>query len=743
MSSRAMGKRPCRLLLALFGASAAGVAAAENKPPNFLLLFPDQWRWDWAGFDKDSAELQMPTLQGIASHGTRYTYAYSPSPWCVPARACLASARQYGNAQDHAPVVVNGQDFPPDFPTWYKALESAGYHTMTTGKDDLTQSIAGTGRDGSRHAAELGFESHFLMQDKFATYPFKEPWDQFGAAMQAITPFGRNESGAKDLCSCNKWCYGVIAGPGACCHEVSGGGWNCPGADQVGQNQHLYVDDFVTAKGEALLDIRPKDKPWVLHVSFPGPHPPFIITEGMNESIKTRPFPVSYDNDQVSAEEQLNIRRSYASEIENIDKLFKRLLDKVEATGEMENTYVIVMSDHGEMLGDHNLFGKKVPWEASVHVPLIVKGPGVAAGRVEDTPVSTVSAIRFILDQAGAEMPHTVYKATLAKGAEESVEDLPIFSGLSTKDIDFRVVVKKLNDTHTMKVVCCPRGCPEGNSRIPSEAPDPQLMAFNIKADPQETTNLNGTKEAWDLAGHFEQHYVEVCMQDAAKLHLLEHKSKDPKLLIGQKVFLTSHRGEQLKDKHGQLGMSMNEDASEKWTMTDAGDGKVFLTSHRGQQLKDREGSAQPTGSKDELEKWTLEKADGGKVFITGQRGEKLQDFNGSPKVTPSADASELWTITRALADPVEVSGKFSLHSGPVAAGGTQRWAPDGVSALLGAAGAAVAGLAVISFTRLRFRGIGAAGAGTSASDGQAEESLFLAAGKPGEQLRLSSVDEA
>jgi len=105
-----------------------------------------------------------------------------------------------------------------------------------------------------------------------------------------------------------------------------------------------------------------KECSFFLHVSFPGPHPPFLVTAGMRAAMKdNRTWPDALDNPEhvtpgglcTSSGEpsETRDRCNYAAEIENLDALFKRNLDEVEAQGEMHRTIVFVSSDHGEMLG--------------------------------------------------------------------------------------------------------------------------------------------------------------------------------------------------------------------------------------------------------------------------------------------------------------------------------------------------------------------------------------------------------
>ena len=116
-------------------------------------------------------------------------------------------------------------------------------------------------------------------------------------------------------------------------------------------------------------------------VNFTGPHNPLDVTAGMLAGWEGEgegaDFPPPVGNDQVDRATHGRIRRNYAAMLENIDRHIGRFLAVVAARGEMERTLVVYASDHGEMLGDHNLWGKSVPYQPSVGIPLVAAGPGV------------------------------------------------------------------------------------------------------------------------------------------------------------------------------------------------------------------------------------------------------------------------------------------------------------------------------------------------------------------------------
>lgn len=504
-----------RLSMVFFGNSAAS--------PNFLLLFPDEWRWDWAGFDEPA--LRMPTLTALAKKGTRFTHAYVPSPVCDPSRACLASAKEY----DETGVPDNGFDFPITETTWYTLLrDQGGYHTMTTGKDDLSKAT-GINLDGSFHAADLGFSDWIRTTDKDREVKFTTATSPYSSALANVTVTARTGDNVSALTAEYR-----CLNKGKCCEYVGdrpNGYDDCYVPDFIGDRDDLYLDNWVGSAAETLLERKPSGKPWLLHVSFPGPHPPFIITESMNKSIAGRSFPNAADNSVLSDSVQSDIRKQYAAEVENLDTIFGKILAKVKALGELDNTVVVVASDHGDELGDHKLFGKEMPWEGSMHVPLIVSGPGVAKNNVVDSPVATLDIPGTFMALAGV-TPATNMSATSLmplmseSGLATSQYRSHVSSGLDGNFGHFRAVIQKFNSTHTLKLVCCDTpssssshrklsGCPSGPSNIPAVSTSMQALLFNVKADSTDMAELLaqnvGKDEALAMAKLLPEAWVQKC----------------------------------------------------------------------------------------------------------------------------------------------------------------------------------------------------------------------------------------
>ena len=138
-------------------------ATPAASRPNVLLLMPDQWRWDWDGRPHPHAvppTLKLPHIQRLRDSGTTFPWGASvPAVVCAPSRSCMASLREY----DRAGVATNSaNDYDVSIPTYFSALQDVGYHTMTTGKDDLTK------------ASQLGYRKGHNTRNTSATYHAKE-----------------------------------------------------------------------------------------------------------------------------------------------------------------------------------------------------------------------------------------------------------------------------------------------------------------------------------------------------------------------------------------------------------------------------------------------------------------------------------------------------------------------------------------------------------------------------------------
>ena len=91
-----------------------------------------------------------------------------------------------------------------------------------------------------------------------------------------------------------------------------------------------------------------------------------------------------------------------------IDHNEGRILDELEANGLAQDTIVLFVSDHGDHPGDHGLYGKDLPYDAALRIPLIWRGKGIAAGQQRHEVASTLEIALTLLELAYIELPEGI-----------------------------------------------------------------------------------------------------------------------------------------------------------------------------------------------------------------------------------------------------------------------------------------------------------------------------------------------
>jgi arylsulfatase A-like enzyme len=134
---------------------------------------------------------------------------------------------------------------------------------------------------------------------------------------------------------------------------------------------------------------------------------------------------------------------------------------------------VCMSSDHGELLGDHNDFGKSKPWQGAIGVPLICAGPGLAVGRSVGRPVGTVDLAATFMDYAGAAPAPGMTAVSMRPmldagnmGRREAQVHAAYKPYIKSGLLNFRLVVQQMSDGKSYKLVCCKGACPGPPSTI-------------------------------------------------------------------------------------------------------------------------------------------------------------------------------------------------------------------------------------------------------------------------------------
>lgn len=307
---------------------------------NVLFILADQHN---AGFTGCYGGItRTPNLDGLALEGTVFERAYTPSPMCAPARACLFSGRY---------VHENGcwdNCFPYDgekYPGWGHYFREKGVHLATIGKLDFMA--------GKDHGVDTVYEP-----DNRTSYDvvslFRKPPLLLRPKYHMV----------------NNW-------------------------DVSLRETEEHLEQNITDEAKRWFrEEMPKDRPWILNVNFSKPHSPWHPLpekyEYYREQIELSPKyrqpecelnPVDREQSRhtcgfILDEEHLkDCHAAYHAIVEEHDENVGAVIQALRETGQYDNTLIIYSADHGEMLRAHGAWEKSTMYEDSIRVPMIVKLP--------------------------------------------------------------------------------------------------------------------------------------------------------------------------------------------------------------------------------------------------------------------------------------------------------------------------------------------------------------------------------
>ncbi|MFZ0486389.1 MAG: choline-sulfatase [Arenicellales bacterium] len=350
---------------------------STTRRPNILVLMADQLTGTL--FPDGPVEfLHAPNLRRLAERSARFANCYTPSPLCVPGRGAFMT----GQLPSRNRIYDNAAEFAASLPTYAHYLRRAGYFTALSGK------------------------MHFVGPDQLHGFEKRLTTDVYPADF-GWTPDYRKPGERIDW-----WYHNLGSVTGAGVAEIT--------------NQ-LEFDDEVAFHGQAeLLRLaRGNDpRPWCLTVSFTHPHDPYVARRrfwdlysscgALKPEVEAMPFedqdPHSqrlylandYKNFEITEEHIRDARRGYFANVSYVDENIGHILQTLENSGMAENTLVVFVADHGDMLGERGLWFKMSFFEGSARIPLMISGPNVSPALLRD-PVSSLDIPSTLADLAGVD----------------------------------------------------------------------------------------------------------------------------------------------------------------------------------------------------------------------------------------------------------------------------------------------------------------------------------------------------
>jgi len=347
------------------------LASAEEKRPNILfILVDDQSPFDLKVYDPTST-LETPHLDALAAGGIVIDRAYHMGGFvggvCTPSRHMIMSGRTLWHlpigplAKTHCPPNLEKETIPAVF-------NRAGYDTMRTCKQGNSYEAANKEFTVRHDASKRGGD------------------DESGSAWHAaqVLDYLETREETKDVDPF--FIYFGFSHP----HDTRDGTPEL--LAKYGASNH--ADEKTLPPAGAKAPALPRN--WLPEYPFHHGHPNLRDEVAVSGVWKNR--------DAITIRNEVG--REYAC-VENIDIQIGRVLAKLEAMGELDNTYIVYTSDHGIAIGRHALMGKQNLYEHSWRVPYIVKGPGIKAGSRAEGNVYLLDTLATVCNLAGIEAPDT------------------------------------------------------------------------------------------------------------------------------------------------------------------------------------------------------------------------------------------------------------------------------------------------------------------------------------------------
>lgn len=361
----------------------------------------DQMRADCLSI-LDHPVVDTPNLDQLARDGVLFNNAYAATPSCIPARATVLT----GMSQESTGRVGYEEEIPWDYEhTMPGEFAKVGYHTQCIGKMHVypTRNLCGYHNvvlhDGYMHYNR--FKHKTKQTESFEQTDDYLLWLREKAGSQVdMTDLGLD---------CNS---STVTRPWAL-------------------SEDLHPTNWVTTQSIDFLRRRDPTKPFFLKMSFVRPHPPFDPPQVYYDMYRDLDLPNPSIGDWAISEDKSRkglspialkgivpkrrlkqAQAAYYALITHIDHQIGRFLMAMQEYGVYDDTVIMFVSDHGELLGDHNLFGKRLPYEGSAKIPFIIADPGNSLKLKKNIQLDEVIELRDImptlLDVANINIPSSV-----------------------------------------------------------------------------------------------------------------------------------------------------------------------------------------------------------------------------------------------------------------------------------------------------------------------------------------------
>ncbi len=468
-----------------------------NRRPNILFLLSDDQRWDSQGCYGNTV-IATPEIDRLAGEGVKFSNSFVTFSVCCASRAVIQTgiySRSRSGGADNVTAIATPRNWDATLPA---ILKDKGYFTGYIGKWDV-----GAGEDGFRMGMNL---YDYWGGDRWhGNY-----WHERNCSF--VTNDGMQHK-SEIRCNC-----------------VPGTPWESsfPRTGFSGMADPIHTDiEVAPLKLKTFLDSRDKDKPFFLQISFRAPKDPWSdYPLEVQDFYKADSIPVAPTANLENALQQPEfLQKSMAADharrmlstkglLENeirkhyrlvtgIDIAIGRLREILSDAGVDDNTIIVFSSDNGAFLGEHGFWGKWLPYEESIRVPLIIydpRAPSEKRGKTVEEMVLNVDYAPTFLSYAGIKAPDEMQGMDIRKLLSGNKtgwrKDWYYEHTWTAKDLGAKVVPivpsEAVRTDEWKYIVFC------------NEDPVVEQL-FNIKKDPYETSNLIANQECVSILGQLRE----------------------------------------------------------------------------------------------------------------------------------------------------------------------------------------------------------------------------------------------
>jgi arylsulfatase A-like enzyme len=427
--------------------------------PNVLLICTDHWPASLLGA-AGHATIQTPTLDQLARNGVRFTNAYSECPVCIPARRTLMTGV---SPRTHGDRVFKDTLAMPSLPTLAQTFRHAGYQAYAVGKLHVYPQ-----RD------RIGFDDVVLDEEGRTQYGVVDDYELFlGDHGFAGRHFDHGMGN----------------------NEYSWRPWHLP--------DWTHATNWATRQMTRTIKRRDPTRPAFWYLSYRHPHPPLVPLQAYIDLYRDLEIDLPFCGDWSADRESLpyalqsqrgswdrftawqiaGARRAFYAQCTHIDHQLRAVVGTLREEGLLDHTIICFTADHGDMLGTHGLWAKRLFYEYAANVPMLLIGAAddrrVGFNRIDDRLVGWQDVMPTLLTLAGVPVPGTVEGISMV--------------GDRRRDWLYGEVGEDANASRMLH---------DGRFKLIYYPVGNRRQLFDLESDPQELRDIAGSPEHGDVLAH-------------------------------------------------------------------------------------------------------------------------------------------------------------------------------------------------------------------------------------------------